>query len=148
MLRPLSILRLAMKKFLCLALLTVFVSTASADIQAPPGDLQTPVRKLSRGLSNIFLGWTELPSSFIRLNERQAQSNEIVFFGLLNGLERTGARLGYGIYEVINFHTPLYKGSYRAPYTSTEYDAVAGYEEFPPQIGFISTIEYTRGRTY
>ena len=148
MLRALSILRLAMKKFLCLALLTVFVSTASADIQAPPGDLQTPVRKLSRGLTNIFLGWTEIPAGFIRLNERQSQTNESVFYGVLNGLERTGARLGYGIYEVINFHTPLYKGSYRAPYTSTEYDPVAGYEEFPPQIGFISTIEYTRGRTY
>jgi len=137
-----------MKKLLCLALTMVFVSTATADIQAPPGDLQTPVRKLSRGLSNIFLGWTELPSSFIRLNERQASTNEIAFFGLLNGLERTGVRLGYGIYEVINFHTPLYKGSYRQPYTSTEYDPVAGYEEFPPQIGYISTIEYTRGRTY
>lgn len=148
MLRALSILRLAMKKFLCLALVSVFVSSAAADIQAPPGDSYTPVRKLSRGLSNIFLGWTELPASFIRLNERQSQSSEIVFYGLLNGLERTGARLGYGIYEVINFHTPLYKGSYRAPYTSTEYDAVNGYEEFPPQIGYISTIEYTRGRSY
>ncbi len=66
----------------------------------------------------------------------------------LLAFDRTGARLGYGIYEVINFHTPLYKGSYRQPYTSTEYDPVAGYEEFPPQIGYISTIEYTRGRTY
>ena len=137
-----------MKKFLCLAIVLAFALPASADIQAPPGDLHTPVRKLSRGLSNIFFGWTEIPASFIRNNERQGQVSEGAFYGLLNGLERTGVRLGYGIYEVINFHTPLYKGSYRAPYTSMEYDPVAGYEEFPPQIGYISTIEYTRHRTY
>jgi len=137
-----------MKKLLCLALAVVFVSSASADIQAPPGDQHNAVRKLSRGLSNIFMGWTELPMSFVRLNERQGSSTETVFYGFLNGLERTGARLGYGFYEVINFHTPLYKNSYRPPYTSTEYDPIGGYEEFPPQIGYISTVEYTRGRSY
>ena len=137
-----------MKKLLIVIFCVGMVSLAYADIQAPPKSQYTNVRKLSRGLANIFYGWTELPNSIVRNNERGGSSTENVIFGILNGLERTGVRLAYGLYEVVNFNRPIYKDSFRAPYASKKYTPVSGYEEFPSQIGFLSTVEYTRQGTH
>ncbi len=136
-------------KTLLIGIFCVGITSLSfADIQAPPKSQYTNTRKLSRGLANIFYSWTELPNSLIRLEERQGQSTEIIFFGILNGLRRTGYRIGYGFYEVINFNRPIYKNSFKPPYTSDRYSPVSGYEEFPGQIGELSTIDYVRSTTY
>ncbi|MCB1230124.1 MAG: exosortase system-associated protein, TIGR04073 family [Verrucomicrobiae bacterium] len=137
-----------MKKFLVAIALLGIVSAAVADIQAPPKSKYTSTRKLARGLSNIFYGWTELPVAVWRSNETGDQATEIIFNGIITGLERTGARFAYGFYEVVNFRKPLYKDTFRPPYTSINYDPTNGYEEFPPQLGQLSTVDYTRGRTW
>ncbi|MFV1996001.1 MAG: exosortase system-associated protein, TIGR04073 family, partial [Verrucomicrobiales bacterium] len=129
-----------MKKFLVAIALLGIVSVAVADIQAPPKSRQTPTRKLARGLANVLYGWTELPVTVWRSHESGDQATEFIVYGIINGLERTGARIAYGVYEVVNFHRPLYKDSYRPPYTSINYDPTHGFEEFPPQLGYLSTV--------
>lgn len=137
-----------MKKLLIVTFCLGIIAQAYADIQAPPKGQYNNVRKLSRGIANIIYGWTELPNSVIRSNERGGQSTENVVYGIMNGLERTGARLAYGLYEVVNFNRPIYKDSFRPPYTSDRYSPIRGYEEFPPQIGLLSTTDYVRQTTY
>lgn len=137
-----------MKKLVVAILLVGLVSTTFADIQAPPKSEYNSNRKLARGLSNVVYGWTELPATFLREHEHNSPVQEVFFYGIINGLERTGQRLAYGLYEVVNFRKPLYKDTYRPPYTSINYDPVNGYEEFPPQIGYLSTAGYTRSGSY
>lgn len=137
-----------MKKLLIVIFCAGIVAQAHADIQAPPKSQYTATRKLSRGLANILYSWTELPNTIIRSNERQDQATEVVVFGIVRGIARTGVRLGYGVYEVINFQRPLYKDSFRAPYTSKKFAPISGYEEFPGQIGSLSTVEYSRTGSY
>jgi len=124
------------------------VSLAYADIQAPPKSQYTNVRKLSRGLANVLYSWTELPNAIVQSNERQGQATENVVYGIVTGLERTGVRIAYGLYEVVNFNRPIYKDSFRPPYASRKYAPISGYEEFPGQIGFLSTVNYVRQGTY
>jgi putative exosortase-associated protein (TIGR04073 family) len=137
-----------MKKFLLAAIVLGLVSSAVADIQAPPKSEYTSTRKLSRGLANILYCWIELPVTIWRTHETGAQSTEWILDGPIQGLERTGNRLVYGVYEVVNFRSPIYKDTFRPPYTSINYDPIHGYEEFPPQIGQLSTVGYTRGRSW
>lgn len=137
-----------MKKFLVAITLIGLISVSYADIQAPPKSKNTSTRKLARGLSNVLYGWTELPVSVWRAHESGDSSTEFIFNGIITGLERTGARFAYGLYEVVNFRKPLYKDTFRPPYTSINYDPTHGYEEFPPQLGQLSTVNYTRGRTW
>ena len=147
-LHQLSKVDFAMKNLVAAILLVGLVSTSFADIQAPPKSEYNTNRKLARGLANIVYGWAELPATVFREHENNGQSSEILMYGIINGLERTGQRLAYGLYEVVNFRKPLYKDSYRPPYASVNYDPVNGYEEFPPQIGFLSTAGYTRRTSY
>lgn len=137
-----------MKKFLVAVALLGLVSAAVADIQSPPKARYTSTRKLARGLSNILYGWTEIPASVIRSYEHGDQSTEVLFNGIITGIERTGSRFAYGLYEVVNFRKPLYKNTYRPPYPRLNYDPTHGFEEFPPQVGYLSTVNYTRGLSY
>ncbi len=137
-----------MKILLIVIFCVGIVSLSHADIQAPPKSHYTNVRKLSRGIANILYSWTELPNSLIRIRERKGQATENIVFGIINGLERTGVRIAYGLYEVVNFNRPIYKDSFKPPYTSKRFDPVGGYEEFPGQIGFLSTVDYTRQGSY
>ncbi len=125
------------------------VSFAVADIHEPPKTKYTKARKLGRGISNIVYGWTEIPTTMTRWGELHTeQATGIMTAGFLVGVQRAGARLKYGIYEVVNFQRPLYKDSYRPPMPDIDYLPIRGYEEFPPQIGFLTTTGYTRGRSW
>ena len=137
-----------MKRILVAALLLGIVSAAVADIQSPPKARYNSNRKLARGLANIFYSWTEIPVTVWRSHEVGDQSTEIIFHGIINGLERTGQRLAYGVYEVVNFRRPIYKDTFKPPYTSINYDPTHGFEEFPPQIGQLSTVNYVRGYSW
>ena len=137
-----------MKKFLLAAIILGLVTSAYADIQAPPKDKYTANRKLARGLSNILYCWIEWPVTIWRKQETGSQSTAIWVDGTIEGLERTGTRLVYGFYEVVNYRQPIYKGSFRQPYTRINYNPLHGYEEFPPQIGQLSTAGYTRGLSW
>lgn len=138
-----------MKKILAVILLVAVGSISVADIHEPPKTKYTKTRKFSRGLSNILYSWTEVPTTMYRWGELHTeQSTSIYGAGFFQGVQRAGARLKYGFYEVINWQRPLYKDSYRPAMADIDYLPWRGYEEFPPQIGFLSTVGYTRGRSW
>ena len=104
---------------------------------------------MARGVANILYGWTEVPTTMTEYGQRHTEQAAGVYFaGLFQGVQRAGARLKYGFYEVINFQKPLYKDSYRPPMPDINYLPWSGYEEFPPQIGFLTTPGYTRGLSW
>ena len=132
-----------MKKALAILLAISLSGVAFADIQSPPGDRETAVRKLSRGLANILYGFMEIPVSFETTLKEQG-APEAFTFGIINGIDRAGMRFGYGLYEVVNFRSPKYKDSFRKPYKGLDYDTVHGMREFPPEYGFSSGSGYVR----
>ncbi len=138
-----------MKKFLATILLVAIASIAICDIHEPPKYKYTKNRKLARGFANMIYGWHEIPTTMYRKGELHTeQSIGIWVGGFFKGIQRTGARFKYGVYEVVNFQRPLYKDSYRPPYADINYLPMHGYEEFPPQIGNLTTVHYVRGTTW
>lgn len=138
-----------MKKLVAILLLAAVGSLSFADIHEPPKAKYTKNRKMARGLSNILYAWTEVPTTIHEFEQRHTeQAVGMWHAGFLFGFQRAGARLKYGFYEVLNFQRPLYKDSYRPPMPDIDYLPWHGYEEFPPQIGFLSTVGYNRGRTW
>jgi len=124
---------------------SIFVTAgvASADIQAPPSSDQGPTRKLGRGISNIAFGSSELLDSMAAVN--YSEGNSAAFgYGLVRGIGRTLARLGYGIYEVVLFPFPTQKGTYYPPYKSNIPWINSGYTEFPPELGWETRYDYCR----
>ncbi|MFT5469817.1 MAG: putative exosortase-associated protein (TIGR04073 family) [Verrucomicrobiales bacterium] len=136
-----------MKKALLIIATLAIAGVGIADIQSPPGDRHSPVRKLSRALSNIVYGAMEIPVQF-ESTLRKEGGTEAFSYGIVKGIDRTGARLGYGLFELVNFRTPKHKESFRAPYASDKYDSVNGYTEYPPQFGFTSGEDYVRRQSY
>ena len=121
-------------------------NSAFADIQAPPQSDQGPTRKLGRGLGNILYGSTEIFDSMSDVN--YAEGNSAAFsYGLVRGLGRTFARLGYGIFETVTFPFPTNHGTYRPPYNNDIQWLNSGYSEFPPEIGFETKYDYSRQYT-
>ena len=130
---------------LALALLITFVlpNSAFADIQAPPQSDQGPTRKLGRGLSNILFGSTEIFSSMSDVND--SEGNSAAFgYGLVRGLGRTFARMGYGFKETFTFLSPNNHGTYNPPYQNNIQWLNSGYSEFPPELGFETKYDYSR----
>lgn len=125
------------------ASLLVGASFVMADIQAPPASEYGPTRKLGRGISNIAFGSTEILSSWANVNFTEGNS-AAWSYGLVRGVGRAFARLGYGIYETVLFPIPTYKGSYRPPYRSDIPWLKSGYAEFPPELGFETRYDYSR----
>jgi len=129
-----------------LTLIVISLLTSSfvmADIQAPPGSDFGPTRKLGRGVSNILFGPTELFDSMAAVN--YSEGNSAAYgYGLVRGIGRSFARLGYGIYEVALFPFPTQKGTYKPPYKSDIPWINSGYSEFPPELGWESRYNYAR----
>ena len=114
-----------------------------ADIQAPPSSDQGPTRKLGRGLANILYGSSEIFESMSDVN--YADGNSAAFsYGLVRGVGRTLARLGYGTFEVVTFPFPTNHGTYKPPYRNNIQWLNSGYAEFPPEIGFETKYDYSR----
>jgi len=131
-------------KSLAFLLATVaLAATSFADIQAPPASDQGPTRKLGRGIANIAYGSSELIDSITAVN--YAEGNSAAFsYGIVRGLGRTFARLGYGVYEVVLFPFPTQKGTYYPPYKSVIPWINSGYTEFPPELGWETRFNYCR----
>ncbi len=137
-----------MKKLLILVLTAGIAGISMADIQEPPGAKHGVLRKLSRGLANIFYGVTEIPVQLAR-SDQEASNGEKVAYGPVLGAGKTLARLGYGIYELITFPLPTYKDSFRPPYhpdNREETHPRRGFLEFPPELGFISGVQGNRAQ--
>jgi putative exosortase-associated protein (TIGR04073 family) len=132
-----------MKRPLTLIALLVTSAVAFADIQQPPSSDNGPTRKLGRGLGNICFGFTELPDSMLSVNYMEG-NNAAFSYGVVRGLARSFARVGYGLYDVFLFPVPSYKGTYAPPYRSNVQWIHSGFSEFPPEIGFESRYPYVR----
>ncbi len=134
-----------MKKTILTLLFAGMASVGIADIQAPPSSVHGPIRKFSRAIANIVYGTTEIPTTWSRVEDTEGSSVSATY-GLLKGTQKSVARLGYGLYELFTFPFPTYKEGYKAPYSKkkTIYPTVAGYTEFPPQLGFATQRDYNR----
>jgi putative exosortase-associated protein (TIGR04073 family) len=130
-----------MKKLLLTLLLAAVALPAFADIQDPPMNDQGPTRKLGRGIANILYGSTEFSQSITLMNEREGNS-AAASYGIVRGVSRTVFRFGIGIYEVVTFPFPTYRGSFRPPYRSLVPWIHGGYEEFPPELGWNTRKRY------
>ena len=132
-----------MKALLPVAGLLLTIALASADIQQPPSSEWGPTRKLGRGLGNIAYGITELPTSMMSVN--YFEGNSAAFsYGIVRGVGRVFARLGYGLYDTFLFPVPTYKGTYAPPYKSNVQWIWSGYSEFPPELLFETRYPYVR----
>ncbi|MEJ6572123.1 MAG: exosortase system-associated protein, TIGR04073 family [Akkermansiaceae bacterium] len=130
-----------MKKALTIAAALVFTATGvMADIQAPPGSTYTSTRKLGRAISNILYGIVEVPEQIFRKNNQYGRKTGYTY-GAVDGGRRAFKRLGYGFYELVTFHSPTYKGTFKPPYEQGGADARIemnshdGLSEFPPTLG-------------
>lgn len=131
-----------MKSLLTILLAVAFGAVAYADIQAPPMTDMGPTRKLGRGISNVLFGFTELPSTMTKVNNKEGNSAAFSY-GITKGVGRSLFRFGIGWYEIVTFPAPCYKSSYRAPYRSNIPWINGGFEEFPPELGWNSVYDYT-----
>lgn len=132
-----------MKALLPVAAFLLLGILAHADIQQPPASEWGPTRKLGRGLGNLAYGITELPNSMMSVN--YFEGNSAAFsYGIVRGLGRTFARLGYGLYDTFLFPFPTYKGTYAPPYRSNVQWIWSGYSEFPPELLFETRYPYVR----
>ncbi len=118
------------------------IPTATSDIHDPPGADYGPTRKLARGVSNIFVGFTEIPYNINVGNNAYGNSGRT--YGLVKGVGRAFKRLGYGVYEIVTFPFPTYKGSYRIPYRQDPPWINGGMTEFSPEISFETRYNYSR----
>ena len=126
-----------MKKALTIAAALVFTATGvMADIQAPPGSTYTSTRKLGRAISNILYGIVEVPEQIFRKNNQYGRKTGYTY-GAVDGGRRAFKRLGYGFYELVTFHSPTYKGTFKPPYEQggIEMNPHDGRSEFPPTLG-------------
>jgi len=123
-------------------------SFAFADIQASPGSQWNWSRKLSRSLANLAYGFTEYPTTWQKV-ERADGTNAAATSMIVDGTARTVVRVGYGLFELVTFPAPVYKGTYKPAYYSNErYQPWHGYQEFPPQVGFTSQARYGREQSW
>ncbi len=133
-----------MKKLLLILVTISIASVSMADFQAPPGSKYTRVRKLSRALANLVYGINELPNQWDRSTHLGGNS-EAASNGTLLAGHKILTRVGYGLYELVTFPFPTYKGSYRPPYYTKEaVNPYRGYQEYPPEVGFTSGYVQTR----
>ena len=124
--------------------------TTYADIQAPPASEYTATRKLGRAIGNLLFAVEEIPTTMIRWNS--AEGDYAGFsVGIVDGVSRTFARMGYGFYELVTFWAPTYKCTYKPCYEDScgrsglkEYNVWSGFSEFPEELGFQSKYNYCR----
>ena len=132
-----------MKTPLAAAFLLAFALPSLGDIQDPPSNEYGPTRKLGRGISNVVFGIAELPVSIVRVNEREGNS-AAASYGVVRGVGRSCRRFHTGLAEIFTFPFPINRGTYHPVLPSRTRSIHAGYEEFPPELGFESKYPYTR----
>lgn len=132
-----------MKLPLVLLLSAGFAVSSFADIQDPPAADYGPTRKLSRGVANMVFGWSEIPVTIGRINEKEGNAAG-ASYGVIKGTGRAFARFGVGFYEALLWPFPVYKGTYYPVLRSDIPWIHRGYSEFPPELGNESKYPYVR----
>lgn len=124
-------------------LLTGLAISALADIQDPPAKDYGPTRKLGRALSNIVLGWSEIPVTIGEVNSLQG-NEAAASYGIIKGTSRAFARFGAGFYELLLWPLPVCGGTYDPSLRADIPWIQQGYSEFPPELGSESKYPYVR----
>ncbi|MEP6778142.1 MAG: exosortase system-associated protein, TIGR04073 family [Chthoniobacterales bacterium] len=132
-----------MKNWLVVAFTVACVTTALADIQDPPSNEQGPTRKLGRGVSNMVWGIAELPVTIAKINQDEGNS-AAAGYGVVRGVARSYMRFHAGIFEIVTFPFPANRGTYFPILPNDTRYIHAGYQEFPPELGFESKYPYVR----
>jgi len=86
--------------------LVIFISVIALLFISSASHADTPVKKLGRGIANIFTCPIELPYRIGQANEEDGPFAAFTW-GILEGICRTGMRLVVGVYEVISFPIPF-----------------------------------------
>jgi putative exosortase-associated protein (TIGR04073 family) len=132
-----------MKNLLVFAFAVGFASAALADIQDPPSNDYGPTRKLGRGISNVVFGWSEIPHTIAQVNDREGNS-AAAGYGVVRGVGRAWMRFHTGIFDIVTFPFPAVRGTYYPPLPSDTRYIHAGFQEFPPELGYESKYHYVR----
>lgn len=142
-----------MRKLLLITLTIGFAIPAQADIQAPPGTKYSSSRKLGRAVANILYGVTEIPEQMVRKSGTEGRRSGWSH-GIVDGSRRALKRIGYGVYELVTFHSPIHHGTFKPPYTRCgaddriEMNPRDGLSEFPPELGFESYFSHSRSQKW
>ena len=132
-----------MKTIITLLTVCGIATACYADIQAPPQSQYGPTRKLGRALANILHGGTEIPVTIAEVNDAEGNAAAATY-GVVKGVGRSLFRLNRGVFELITWPFPTYKGTYRPPYPDEVPWIHGGYQEFPPELGWESKYDYIR----
>ena len=133
-----------MKTIMSVAVIAAaFASSAVADIQDPPSNDYGPTRKLGRGLSNLFLGSSEIPVTVCRVSKEEGNS-AAAGYGVVRGVGRAVSRHVAGFLEILTWPFPVWRQSYYPLLPSDIPWIHAGYAEFPPELGNESKYPYVR----
>jgi putative exosortase-associated protein (TIGR04073 family) len=68
-----------------------------------PTDVQRAFTKLGRGLSNILLGWAEIPLAMDRAVKERKDFGYFIATAPVLGTARAFMRTGAGVFEVVTF---------------------------------------------
>lgn len=87
-------------------LITIVIIAFISGSFVPAAFAQTPIRKLGRGLANIFTGVLEVPLNIVSVAEEEGFVAATTY-GVVKGLALTFLRTGVGFYETVTFLIPL-----------------------------------------
>jgi putative exosortase-associated protein (TIGR04073 family) len=132
-----------MKNLLVFAFAVGIASSALADIQDPPSNDYGPTRKLGRGISNVLFGWSEIPHTIGQVNEREGNA-AAGGYGVVRGVGRAWMRFHTGLFDIVTFPFPAVRGTYYPPLPDDKRYIHAGFQEFPPELGYESKYHYVR----
>jgi putative exosortase-associated protein (TIGR04073 family) len=133
-----------MKRIISVAVIAAaLASSAVADIQDPPSNDYGPTRKLGRGLSNLFLGSSEIAVTVCKINSEEGNA-AAAGYGVVRGAGRAASRHVAGFLEILLWPVPVWRQSYYPLLPSDVPWIHAGYSEFPPELGNESKYPYVR----
>ena len=97
-----------------------------------------------KGVMNREVTGSPIDGALLRIVEALEGNSAAFSYGIVRGLGRFFARLGYGLYDTLLFPIPTYKGTYAPPYKSNVQWMWRGYSEFPPELMFETRYPYVR----
>ena len=85
-------------KIVVVFLIIAFISSSCAG----SAYAQTPIRKLGRGIANMFTGFLELPQGIVDVAEEEGAAAAVTY-GVTKGVAMSVLRTGVGMYEIVTF---------------------------------------------
>src|SRR5256886_6247415 len=132
-----------MKNLIVIASVLGLVGSSFGDIQDPPSNEYGPTRKLGRGLSNFFVGQSEIFVTVGKINTDEGNSAAFGY-GMVRGFGRSWMRHLAGFVEALTAPFPINHGTYYPILPSDIPYIHAGFSEFPPELGNESKYPYVR----